>query len=317
MRLTLLFLQLLLAVTAEFVLNDLPGPFINRLGGSQCPEFMSFDTTKAPVSPSDISVSSEKCSSGTLTFKTTEDALANYLLATEDEISLSLLVTELLVCPTRKFRQSAIFSFINTTADITIEWSAVFKRSTELNGTYTFKAGVEHMVILDLCLYTRFTQEEIDAQQGECFAARQTVLTDRGTRDVSQVKGMNVWDGRQWTRVLGYTHFTPWHVGAFVRIQTEKGTVTLSSGHLVMVQNASIPARLVKPGMQIDRDTVQSVRWTLDRGLYHFHTVSGFVQVGGVRVTCYTSRFGMGAVHAVLSMLRLLPGDLLTSFCKR
>lgn len=294
-----------LATVANFLPSDLPGPFLNRLGPEECPAYITFSTTIRDIGPEQISIIDQPCTQGLLTFDTSEDRLTRYLSTQQGAgDTLSILVTQRLVCPFRTFEPSAIFSFVKPQQDIVIDWQRIFGRNAALKGAYTLQTNLEYMIILDRCVYTRLTEQEIAQQTGECFSSNQTVRTPHGITDISTLS-KSVWDGFQYTPILGYTHYTPSHIGLFVRVTTAKGAVTLSSGHLLHANNTFVPARKIETGMVVAGGVVVDVRWIVARGLYHIHTVSGFIEVGGVRVTCYTDRFGVGGVHAALMPVRL------------
>ena len=158
----------------------------------------------------------------------------------------------------------------------------------------------------DRCLYTRLTEEEIDRQRGECFPARANVLTKSGARNIESVSsGELVWDGAQWTRVIGWTHRDGAHVGPFIRLLIDDGgQLVLSKGHFLYTDTGLRVAASVKVGMRVSSGFVVNVNSVVRKGLYNLQTSSGDVVVNGVRCSTYTDAVEPVTAHALLTPVR-------------
>lgn len=313
----IMLLFLIHFASGDFLAENLADPFILRAGGATCPRFMEFTSLELPPKASSITVEDRGCTSGVLSLNSTgRNRFVEYMQDTQGAGTvLSMYVTREIVCEGLMIDARGVLNFVRPEKDIELLWAQVYGTNwtgleTDTGKSYTMKGNRDYMVINELCLFTKHTAEEIEAQIGECFSERATVRTKMGSKRVAGVKtGDMVWDGDGFVRVIGVTHADGKHIGKFMRLETREGELIISQGHFLYAEEDIRAARDVKVGMKVRTvrgwEQVLKVEIVLAAGLYDVQTESGLVAVDGFVCTTYTEAVAPAMAHALLAPVRV------------
>lgn len=323
---------LIVQALGEFTEQDLSGPYVRRYGLSACPSSLYFDSSSLNLTATSLVVNGQDCTSGEFRVSLSPRSapsggeLAEYLSASPGVGELvGIEVVDPLQCPSALFEDRAYFVLTKTEQNVTVDWRVVFSRNDTVlqsasdSSTYIFVAGVAHIVINSLCLYSTLTEEEFDRQRGEaCFSRGALVATSPGgTRKIEQLrKGdvVTVSADKHHSRspVVGWTHYNPTAISPFVCIIVGNGRVLhVSPGHFVYANDRLLPARLVRPGMRMRMmpppdSLAVSVSHVWRVGLYNPQTKHGDIVVNGFICSTYTEAVAPLSAHALLAPVRLL-----------
>ncbi|KAI0567396.1 hypothetical protein FGB62_2g120 [Gracilaria domingensis] len=162
-----------------------------------------------------------------------------------------------------------------------------------------------------------FDIDEDDDDDDLCFPANAIVNTlNRGDivmhqlqiGDAVQVASQNE---KRYSQVFSFSHRVQTSLFPFKSLITDKGALTVTSGHYVYTRNKLMAAKSVRPGDELQLadasyTKVLDVQKVWRTGLYNPQTIDGELVVDGFRVSSYTTSVEANVANALLSPLRAM-----------
>lgn len=322
-------------VTADFTTAQLRGPFIRRHGITNCTQNLAFATSQLNISAEQVVSISYPCQTGRMVISRAlptdsfpGSEFPSYMAATRGVGTVLVgRVTEPLMCDDVSFDERAVFTFIRTNDNVTVDLADAFRRNDTLlqrvvgRPQFIFSTGIATLVVNSLCLYTEVTTLEFNAQRTEaCFPTGAELRRVDGVGRTIRTRVQDVRTGDRVVAargglsspVIGWTHRDATVVSQFVELVLAAGIhLTLSPRHYLYADGRLAPARTVRAGQRLrlvggGNGTVVDVRSVWRLGLYNLQTEVGDVVVDGVVCSTYTEFLPAVTAHSLLLPFRFL-----------